>query len=99
MWKDCRVIIEKGWPNGERETLDATEIIIKEFSKIDPTSSESRYPERRNGNLTMGGLNQIDFINLQELMEKVYNFFGSINDAISIELSEKKDIESEYNSD
>jgi hypothetical protein len=99
LWRDCRVIIENRWPNGEYETLDATASIIKQFSKIDPTSFETRYPEKRDGNFTMEGTSYINLKNMKKLMGKIDNFLGSICDAISIELAEKKDIESEYNSD
>lgn len=85
--------------NEEYETLDATENIIKQFSIIDLSSYETRYPERKDGTFTMEGISNINPKNMKELMEKINNFLGSIGDAISIELSEKKDIEFEYNSD
>lgn len=117
LWKDCRSIIERNWPKEYYDILDATENIIKEFSKIDPSSYESRYPEKktikkkkRNANnkilridrdrsLTMEGASKINFENMKELMEKIYNFLGDMGDGISVQLSEKRDIESEYNFD
>jgi hypothetical protein len=47
LWKDCREIIEKGLPEDYTEILNSTENLINEFSKIDPTSFESRYPEKK----------------------------------------------------
>jgi hypothetical protein len=111
LWKDCRLIAEKKWPNGEDQTLDATEKIIKEFLKIDSSSYETRYPELKkikdkkgkkdkdDRTFTMEGMSNINLQNMKELMKKIDNFLGSIGDAISIELSEMKDNESEYNCD
>lgn len=111
LWKDCRLIIKKKWPNGDDEPLDATENIIKEFSKIDSSSYETRYPEpkktkdkkgkkdKEDRTFTMEGMSNINLQNMKELMEKIDNFLGSIAEAISIELLEMKDIESEYNFD
>lgn len=97
LWGDCREIIKMRWPNEEYEKIDALEKIIKEFSKIDSTSA--RYAEKKDRTLTMEGIPNINLKNMKELMEKINNFLGSICDAVSIELSEKKDIESQYDSD
>ena len=117
LWNDCRLIIEKNWPKEYYEILNATGNIIKEFSKIDPTSIETRYPEKktikkkkksknnkiietdRDRILTMEGISNINLKNMKELMEKIYIFLGAMGDAISIELSEKREIDSEYNFD
>lgn len=114
LWSDCRLIIERKWPQENYEILDVTGNIIKEFSKIDLSSFESRYPEKKTtkgkkkktkdkikeidkiNTLTMEGIPNINFHNIKELIEKINNFLGGVGDAISIELSEKRDIESEY---
>lgn len=115
LWKDCRAIIEKNWPLEYYEILDATENIIKELSKIDSTSFETRYPEKtirkkksennkikeieRDKIFTMEDIPDIDLQNMKKLMAKINNFLGDIDNAISIQLSENQDIELEYNSD
>ena len=117
LWQDCRSIIEKKWAKEYFETLDIVENIIKEFSTIDSSSYETRYPERksikpkkqnqdkklikteRNRIFTMEGISKINFKNMKEIMEKINNYLGDMADAISIELSKKREIESEYNFD
>jgi hypothetical protein len=49
LWKDCREVIDKNWPkeNKYSEILDATGNIIKDFSEIDSTSFETRYPDKK----------------------------------------------------
>jgi hypothetical protein len=108
LWKDCRSIIKKIWPNGDDEPLDAAGNIINEFSKIDSSSYETRYPEpkktkegkgKKDNIFTMEGISNINLKNMKELMEKMDNYLGSIDEAISIELLELKDNESDYNLD
>jgi hypothetical protein len=118
LWRDCRVIIEKDWPQKEEyiEILNATENIIKDFSKLDSSSYETRYPEpktkkdgkpkkdeekenKEDKTFTLEGISKISPANMKELMEKIYNFLGAMCDGISVQLSEKRDIESEYNID
>jgi hypothetical protein len=116
LWKDCRVIIKRGWVKEPiyDEILSATGIIINDLSKIDYSSYELRYPEKkaiskkkenqtnksveieRYRRLTMENVSQINLKNLKELIDKLYIFLGDMGDAISIQLSEKRDIESEY---
>lgn len=100
LWRDCRLLIEKNWPK-EKEyvgILNSTENIIKEFSKIDSSSCETRYPEpKRDGKgkkeddrtFTLEGIPDINPKNMKKLMEKIANFLGAMGDAFSSELSEK----------
>ncbi|MGO8761264.1 MAG: HEPN domain-containing protein, partial [Desulfobaccales bacterium] len=87
LWNDCRAIIEN--KGHKKETLDATENIIKEFSRIDSTSYETRYPEKKDRTFTMDGISNINLKNMKELMDKINNFLGSIGDGISCALSEE----------
>jgi hypothetical protein len=34
LWTDCRKVLEKIWPDGDREGLNSVECCIKEFSKL-----------------------------------------------------------------
>jgi hypothetical protein len=118
LWFHCRSIIEKNWPKEQKycEILNATEKLIEELSKIDPTGEESRYPEKptikkkqktiKNINdnivsteidkrLTLENIPNINLQNMRNLLEKLYNFLGDM--CPDNELSEKRDIESEYN--
>jgi hypothetical protein len=98
LWRDCKVIIEKNWPKEKEyvEILNATENIIKEFSKIDPSSYETRYPEKKDRSFTMEDIPDINLKNMKQLMDKINNFLGAMGDAISIQLSEMKDHGSDY---
>jgi len=104
LWKEGRKIIERRWPNAEYETFDAVGDIIDQFSIIDPISIDSRYPEQKDdGAITMENLSEnqlyINLENMYEIMDSIDNFLSPISDVISIDLSEKKSIESEYSSD
>lgn len=99
LWRDCRTIIEKTWPNGASDPLDATEACIFELSLIDPASIEFRYPIRKNGTLTIPDLMYVNLKNFFEVMKKIDNLLSSICDAICIDLEQKKDIEGQYSFD
>jgi len=102
LWKDCRKVIEKKYPDTDKEKLDVVGNIIDQMSIIDPGSIDSRYPTQRDGSLTMEDLKEnqlyINLQNLQEIMDSIYNFLNHNCDAIYIELIEKRSIESEYSS-
>lgn len=86
LWNDCKLIIEKMWPNGDKDPLEAMDDYINQFCQVDPTSTEFRYPVRRNGTDTLENLNFINLIHLSEVMKLINNFIGGIHEAISIEL-------------
>jgi len=89
LWRDCRLIIEKNWPQEPEyiEILNATENIIKDLSKIDPSSYETRYPESKRKKdrktkedkddriFTMEGIPDINLKNMKKLMEKLIIFW------------------------
>jgi len=98
LWRDCRIIVEKMWPDCDQKELNAIEECIFEFSAIDPKSQLFRYPEGRNGDILIDDIRYVNLTNLKDVMKRIENSLDPICDAISIALSEKKDIEAEYTS-
>ena len=86
LWNDCKIIFKKIWPKGDKEHLEAMDDYINEFCQVDPTSTEFRYPVRRNGKDTLQNLNSINLDHLSKVMKSIENFIGGIHEAISIEL-------------
>lgn len=86
LWNDCKIIINKIWPKGDKEHLEAMDEYINEFCQVDPTSTEFRYPVRKNGTDTLQNLNSINLDHLSKVMKSIENFIGDIHEAISIEL-------------
>lgn len=54
LWRSCRAILEAWWPNQHQDELDAIEDQVGQFHLIDPDSSAHRYPQRLNGDRSLG---------------------------------------------
>ncbi|RYD03839.1 hypothetical protein N752_17275 [Desulforamulus aquiferis] len=68
LWKDCRHILERVWPDGPKDDLEAVEKCICEFSEIDPRSMSFRYPVDTKGNPSLPShLSHINIRNLGEV--------------------------------
>jgi hypothetical protein len=91
LWSDCKIILSKLWSEGESEPLDAMDDYINQFCQVDPTSTEFRYPARKNGTDTLDTLEIFNLNHLSGVMKSIENFLGGIHDAISIELEIIKD--------
>ena len=97
LWKECRKILEKVWPKGPKEEIDAVEICIVEFSKIDPKSEAFRYPvDRDETPILPSELKRINVRHLADSMAKVANFLDGAHCGITEHLDIKGDIEREY---
>ncbi len=86
LWSDCKIIITKIWPEGDKEPLEAMDDYISQFCQVDPLATDFRYPVRRNGTDSLESLNFINLSHLSEVMNSIENFICSIHEAISIEL-------------
>jgi hypothetical protein len=91
LWNDCKIILNKLWPEDESDPLDAMDDYINQFCQVDPTSTEFRYPARKNGTDTLDTLEIFNLNHLSGVMKSIENFLGGIHDAISIELEIIKD--------
>ncbi|MGB2842918.1 MAG: hypothetical protein WBC40_10690 [Halobacteriota archaeon] len=96
LWKKCRAILEKVWPNESSEDLDAVEACIKQFSAKDPTSTAFRYPTDLEGYLSLPKM-QINLRNLSEVMRRVSSFLESCSIGIYENLNNKREMDEEYN--
>jgi hypothetical protein len=95
LWKHCRRILEKVWPEGPAEDLDAVEECIHQFSEKDPTSMAFRYPTDKNGNRSLPSLSHINLRNLSEVMARISSLLDGTSMAISVYLENKQETEAE----
>jgi hypothetical protein len=86
LWNDCKIIIKKMWPEGDKEPLGAMDHCISQFCQVDPMATDFKYPVRRNGTDALENLDFINLSHLSEVMKSIENFIGGIHEAISIEL-------------
>jgi len=96
LWRECRIILEKVWPEGPEEDLIAVEECINQFSKKDPTSMAFRYPTDKNGNPHLSDVKYINLRNLSEVMARLAALLDGSSDGVSEFLSCKREMESEY---
>lgn len=97
LWRQCRRILEKVWPDGSAEELDVVEKCIYEFSQCDPTSMAFRYPTDKDGTLLLTDLKHINLRNLSEVMARIASLLDGSGVGISVYLGYKYEMEAEGN--
>lgn len=93
LWKQCREVLEKVYPEDSAEDLDAVEECIHQFSKSDPTSMAFRYPKDKNDNPSLPGLRHINLRNLSEVMTRVASLLDAASMGIIYNLDNKWEME------
>lgn len=71
LWSECRPLLEKAFPEGDKSDLDVIQTCIQEFASVDPKSESFRYPKDKQGKPTLEGLKAIDLKNLSEVMNRL----------------------------
>jgi len=99
LWESCRKIIEKLWPKGTPEDLDAVEECIMQFSEEDPESTAFRYPTNKKGEASLPNRLYINLRNVSDVITKVSGLLDGTSYAIAHYLDYKKDEEAEYNNE
>jgi hypothetical protein len=90
LWSDLRPLLFEIAPDAE--TLDAVEVTIKRFAKMDPKSETFRYPVTKSGKPTLPpDLRHINLRVLGEAMERTGGFFEAADAEIEVRLGFKAD--------
>ena len=91
-----RTFLVELWPNGDKDELNAMDMLIAEFQKVDPRSTSFRYPKDLAGN------NSLKFksprVNLRNLAE-VVGAMSLILEGSSAVISEYQQYENDMQSD
>lgn len=96
LWQECRRLLDKVWPDGPREDLDAVQECISQLTEVDPTSTAFRYSTDRSDNPSLPGLTHINLRNLAEIIDRLGSFFDGAGTGISAMLEAKREIENDY---
>jgi hypothetical protein len=96
LWRDCREIIEKVWPEDPAENLDAVGECILQFSEKDPMSMAFRYPTDTNGKPSLPDLTVINLRNLAEVIARIGSLLDGVSMGISVAIEYKREMEAEY---
>jgi hypothetical protein len=70
LWRRCRSLIERVWPEGDRADLDAAQAVIEQFDQKDPGSTAFRYPVDRDGNRSLPTKERINLRHMAAVMER-----------------------------
>ena len=65
LWNKLRPMLEKLWPGGPQEELDAVESVLQEFHRLDPAGMAFRYDSDQKGQKYVGSLP--DIVDLESL--------------------------------
>jgi hypothetical protein len=72
LWQIFDKLLEQISPDYRAQYRKDTGRLIEEFAQVDPSSMSFRYPEDKDGNPTLPGLDYINIQNLREVIGKIY---------------------------
>jgi hypothetical protein len=72
LWKLCDKLLEQISPGDSAEYRKEIGRLMEEFAQVDPLSMSFRYPEDKDGNPTLPGLDYINIRNVREVVRKIY---------------------------
>lgn len=78
LWRPCREILQKIWPEEPVATWDNVEKLIKEFNQKDTEGMNFRYPittKKKGRKPTLPALDHVGIGNLYEVMQRLACFF------------------------
>lgn len=77
LWRRCRPIIERVWPDGPKQDLEAVGEVLDQFEARDPTSTVFRYPVTKEGLASLSASERIDICNFAEVANRVFSLLDS----------------------
>jgi len=96
LWRECRRIAERVWPNGDAAPLDATGKIIGQIAEHDATSFAFRYPVDTKLKPTLPDLSCVNLTRFAEVIGKLANLLDAMSFGIEKLLRDKREAESEF---
>jgi hypothetical protein len=95
LWERARPLLEKVWPKGQSEVLDAVGENVRKLGEVDAKSFSFRYPATREGNAYLPqDLRLFNIRHLSEQMVKLLSFIRGASDAIEIMRMDQAETES-----
>ena len=95
LWRECRLLLEKASPEGERTDTDAVERCIKELAFMDPSGKAFRFGEDKVGRPTLSRVTQISLTNMRDVMNRIAGFLEGSYDWLHELLQHLADIDAE----
>jgi predicted RNase H-like HicB family nuclease len=93
LWRRVRTTIEEVWPNSERERdLDALEVRLEEFCKVDPGSYSFRYPKDKKGGRALDSVRRFNLCHLRDVVEGISQLLEGCSDGMREYLDNKREM-------
>ncbi|MGP8051206.1 MAG: hypothetical protein ACLPYB_11440 [Desulfobaccales bacterium] len=92
LWRICDRLLEQISPGDSAESRKEIGRLMEEFGQVDPLSMSFRYPEDKNGNPTLPGMDYINMRNVNEVVRKISIILEGAGAMIYESLSYKSEI-------
>lgn len=96
IWNKVRSIIINYFPDDDKETLDAVEDYISQFTNEDKGSFAFRYPMTKDLKLIHENERRINIVNLAERMSELASFFSAVSMGMGVMKEYEDEIKAEY---
>jgi hypothetical protein len=97
LWQECRVLLEKVFPDEPRERLDVAGSIVQQLGGVDERSFAFRYPGNQEGaSYIPGDLVLFNLGHFSKQIGKLADLFAGYSEAATVYLQDKREMESEY---
>lgn len=103
LWNLCKTIAIKVWPKGDVAELNLTENCILIISRYDQASFAFRYPETKDGERSLQGLEYANLRHIKDTMAQISVLLDgmsiAIGDYLDQYLQAKYEMQQEYGND
>jgi hypothetical protein len=96
LWQKSRPLIERVWPEGPKEDLEAIEAVLEQFEARDRRSTAFRYPVDKSGQPSQMKNEQISIRNFSEVSTRVLALLESCQSGLDSYLQDKREMERAY---
>jgi len=83
LWRQCRPLLEKTSPEGDKTDTDAVERCIQELALLDPSGAGFRFGEDKLGSLTLPPATQVSLKNMREVVNRMAGLLEGRYDRMS----------------
>ena len=84
LWYNARIVLETGWPNGDKRDLQNVERLISEFHRYDPSGQNFRYAKNKEGEPTTEHLPfSVNLSELKKTCDGLFSFLDSCASGLS----------------
>ncbi|MGH9789798.1 MAG: hypothetical protein ACRD5W_01190 [Candidatus Acidiferrales bacterium] len=96
LWKECRELLEKAFPEGEKGDTDAVEECIKELAGLDPVGEAFRYAADKKRAPSLTHNVQLNLRNIRDVMARMNGYLTGSYDALDELVQAQADMDSYY---